>query len=203
MKLSSAEKNTKLDAKEEAMKDRFHYIGLTVGVFVVIICFFSCAEQKYSYVTPEGSLERIIEKVAVDVMGKTVNWSGRPRTVIEISKTEQVSGPDNGGYLITIKYRANENLTRGLIKTGIIIDGMNLIKKLYHEPGCSQVKVYVLIPYLTLVDKYGKKSEEQIGGIVLRRAVADRINLENIFQDRFEQILQSDGQLWLHPAITK
>lgn len=211
------EEKARVEAQEKAKKEArakktkqgcLGCLALIAVIFIIalIVALFSSGDKKVSkvsYVTQEGSLERAVEKVVIDVMGKTVNWSGNPKTVIGISKTEQLAGPDKGGYLITIKYRANENLTTGMTETGIIIDAMDLTKKLYNDPACSRVKIYMLMPHLTLVDKYGIESEEQVGKLVLRRAVANRINWENMIQDSFKRILQDEGQLWLHPAIAQ
>lgn len=157
--------------------------------------------QTEKVIKEEISLEVAVERIVVDVMGKTVNWSGRPQTVKKIKKIKQVAGADEGGYLVQIEYRANENLTAGLTKIGIISDVMDFTRKLYSNPSCLEAKIYMLMPYLILVDKYGNKSEEQVGKLVLRRAIANKINWQNIFRENFERILRDEGQLWLHPAL--
>ena len=60
----------------------------------------------------------------------------------------------------------------------------------------------MLKPFLVLTDKYGKESEEQVAKLVLRRAIANKVNWENVTNDMFERILREEGQLWLHPALS-
>lgn len=153
--------------------------------------------------SPPKTLEQSVSEVAVEALGKTVNWDGRPATIMNISTIEQVAGEDEGGYLVDIEYRANDNLTTGMTRGGMINDAMELIEKLSTTSEFSEVKIYMLKPHLTLVDKYGNESVDQVGKIVLRKAIADRINWDNMYADAFEAILQTDGQLWLHPALRK
>jgi len=158
-------------------------------------------EEPISYITPEGAIERAVEEVVVKAFGKTVNWDNSPYTIKGIRKIKQVAGLDEGSYLIEICYRANENLTVGWIRSGIFMDAKEFTEKLYQDLNCKEVKVYMLKPYLVLTDKYGKEKEEQVGKLVLRRAVANKINWENITNDMFERILREEGQLWLHPVL--
>jgi len=186
-------------------------VGIAIAILVVILGGVIWMTSRSSSKKPQqydsryavGSLERAVEAVTIGAMGKTVNWAGSPSTLIGITKTEQAAGPDEGGYLVTVKYRANENLTKGMTKSGIIINAMYFTKKLYLDPECSQVKIYMLMPHLTLVDKYGNKKMEQVGKLSLRGVIASRVNWDNMHQGRFEQILRSDGELWLHPAIAR
>jgi len=136
-------------------------------------------------VSSENTLERAGEKVAIEVFGKTVNWDNKPYTIKKIVMIKQISGPDEGSYLIEICYRANENLTVGWTRSGIFMDAKEFTEKLYQDLNCKEVKVYMLKPYLVLTDK----------------AVANKINWENITNDMFERILREEGQLWLHPAL--
>lgn len=158
-------------------------------------------KEQQTSVSSENTLERAAEKVAIEVFGKTVNWDNKPYTIKKIVMIKQVSGPDEGSYLIEICYRANENLTVGWIRSGIFIDAKEFTEKLYQDPNCKEIKIYMLKPYLILTNKYGKEKEEQVAKLVLRRAVANKINWENITNDMFERILKEEGQLWLHPAL--
>jgi len=184
------------------------FLVIIVGIFLI---YFLPAIKKDSevrkkpivYVSPDNTIERAVEKVAIEAFGKTVNWDSdnRPNTIKKMVKFKQVSGPDEGGYLIEVHYRANENLTVSLMRSGIFLDAIEFTEKLYRDPNCKEIKVYMLKPFLILTDKYGKESEEQVAKLVLRRAIANKVNWENITNDMFERILREEGQLWLHPAI--
>lgn len=184
------------------------FIIIIVGIFLI---YFLPAIKKdkamrdkpISYVSSENTLERAVEEVAIDAFGKTVNWEleNKPNTMKKIVITKQVSGSDEGGYLVEIYYRADENLTVNLMRGGIFLEAIEFTKKLYQDPNCKEIKIYMLKPYLTLTDKYGKEKEEQVAKLVLRRAVANKINWGNITNDMFERILREEGQLWLHPTL--
>jgi len=184
------------------------FLVIIVGIFLI---YFLPAIKKDSemrkkpiaYVSPDNTIERAVEKVAIEAFGKTVNWdsNNRPNTIKKMVKFKQVSGPDEGGYLIEVHYRANENLTINLMRGGIFLSAIEFTEKLYRDPNCGEIKVYMLKPFLVLTDKYGKEHEEQVAKLVLRRAIANKVNWENITNDMFERILIEEGQLWLHPAI--
>lgn len=192
---------------------KWGFIGFT-GLIVVIVIIANLSpeeeeveteqskpqqEVSYKYVTEGNSIEREVEKLIVEVMGGNVNWEEEPRTVKEVYKIEQV----NGGYLVKVKYRANENLTVNMARKGIIIDCMDFAEKLYTDSKYSEIVEFMLMPYLTFVDQYGNESEDQVGKLVLDRSTGEKINWENMYQDRFRDILENDGQLWFHPAIRK
>lgn len=147
------------------------------------------------------ALERAVEGIVTDVMGKTANWRGNPKKIIAIHKGELLLGPDKGGLLLTIEYRADKNLTVNMTRGGIVSDIMSFTKRLYNHPACSRVKQYRLVPYLRFIDKYGREREEKVGILLLRRVVADKINWDNMYSDLFEKLLQDEEQFWFHPVL--
>lgn len=187
------------------------FLVLLVIAVVIFLVYFLPAIKKDQeikerpFITSPETLEREVEIVAVDAFGKTVNWDSddRPDTIKNITKTEQVSGPDQGSYLIEIEYRAGDNLTTGMIKGGILMDAIKFSENLYQTPSCREINIYMLKPFLILTDKYGNKQEEQVAKLVLRRAIANEINWENITNDMFERVLREDEQLWFHPALNE
>jgi len=183
-------------------------LAIVVGIFLI---YFLPAikenkefrEKPIPYVTPEDTIERIVEGVAIGAFGKTVNWDNSPYTIKGIKKIKQVAGLDEGGYLIEILYRANDNLTVNLIRSGIFIDAIKFTEELFLPSFCEEIKIYMLKPYLILTDKYGKEKEEQVAKLVLRREISNKVNWENITNDMFERLLINEGQLWIHPALNK
>ena len=181
---------------------------VVVGLFLIYFLPAIKANKEYRekpipYVTPEDTIERIVEGVAVGAFGKTVNWDNSPYTIKGIRKIKQVAGLDEGGYLVEVSYRANENLTVSMMKGGIFIDAIEFTEELFLPSFCEEIKVYMLKPYLILVDEYGKEKEVQVAKLVLRRAIAYKVNWENITNEMFERLLINEGQLWIHPALNK
>jgi hypothetical protein len=203
-----------LRPEKEEKKEKKYLMNALVIIAVVFIIFMiidsgngdnkkTPSDLEKIFVTSPNTLEREAEKIALDAFGKTVNWDSKPKTILSIRKYEQTSGPDKGGYLIEIEYRANDNLTVGMIKGGIFMDAIDFSKKIFQKPSCREIKIYMLKPFFTLIDKYGNEKEEQVAKLVLRRDIANKINWENITNDMFEGLLIEEGQLWLHPAFNK
>lgn len=160
--------------------------------------------SSYSYSgSSSNPLEDSVRKIFSSVVGKTVNWDSNPRTLKEINLIEQYTWTDEkGGYLIEISYRANNNLTTKLTRQGILMDARDFAEELFRDSSCSEVNEYMLKPYLKLVDNYGNESEKQVAKIVLPRESAERIgNWDTIYIERFRDIVEKDGQLWLHQAL--
>lgn len=150
-------------------------------------------EPEYRYLTNEGTLERTVEQITIDAFGKTANWEGKPKKVIEISKDLLQSGPDKGGYIVVIRYRADEAM--GDYKRGVIMGAKDFTKDLYGNPACSRINKFMLLPHLMGIDKYGNEREFQVGGVALRRAVAQKINWQNMNTDLFRQLLEREGEI--------
>ena len=161
------------------------------------------SEAPIPYITSEDTIERTVEEIAVKAFGRTVNWDDKPYTIKGITKYKHTAGPDEDGYLIEISYRANDNLTVSLIRVGIFSDAIEFSERLYRYSAGKGIDVYMLKPYLILIDKYGKEKEVQVAKLVLRRAIAYKVNWENFTSDMFERLLINEGQLWVHPTLNK
>ena len=130
---------------------------------------------------PRGEqLKECLAEAATEVLSET--------GVIGVETILQWGGDDEGGYAASIKYRAS-----GRTRYSIMSDARKLVKRLSTDPSLSDAKIYYLWPHLKLVDKYGNESVGQVGKFILRKAVADRINWENMQVERFEEILKTDG----------
>jgi hypothetical protein len=143
-------------------------------------------------------LSNNVKQIFYDVMGKTVNWEGKPETIREFSLIHY-SSIDK--YSLGVRYRASDNLTKGFIRTDIYQSAMNFIKKLYQDPANSKIIECHLFSYFTLVDKYGNESEEQVSKISLDREVAEKINWENMYYQKFIEIVKDEGSFYLHSAL--
>ena len=212
-KLISDEEASKITKNKKKEKEKSSlgtgclvFMIIIVGIFLIYFLPSIKADKEFRekpipYVSLENTIERVVEEVAIKAFGKTVNWNNIPYTMKKITKYKQTAGPDEGSYLIEICYRANENLSVGLIRSGIFLDAKDFTEKLYQDPNCKEVKVYMLKPYLILIDKYGEEQEEQVAKLVLRREIANKVNWENITTEMFERTLREEGQLWLHPVL--
>jgi len=204
------------EEEEERKKDRKFGRQLLLVIVVIVVGIFlrdvfynllstdkEVKEGSIPYITPKGTIERIVEGVAIKAFGETVNWDNSPYTIKGIKKITQVAGPDEGGYLIEVLYRTDESLSISWVKRGIFIDAIEFTKELFLPSFCEEIKIYMLKPYLILIDKYGKETEEQVAKLVLRRAIAYKVNWRNITSEMFERLLRDEGQLWLHPALNR
>lgn len=150
--------------------------------------------------TPEPkarAVDEVVRDLVLKNMGRKANWDGSPDRVISVEKTSQVGG----GLLVDVRYRLDENLTVGLVRFGMLNEAMQFLRELYRTPGCESVVRCRLVPHLTLVDAYGQKADDQVAIIEVDRAMAERINWENMYVDKFKDLLVMNNRLWLHPAI--
>ena len=81
------------------------------------------------------------------------------------------------------------------------MDAMEFIKKLYNDPASSEVIECHLFSYFKLVDKYGNESEEQVSKISVDREIAEKINWENMYYQKFIKIVKNEGSFYLHSAL--
>lgn len=187
-----------MDEKKASPSKTMQGIVYLIIIVALVSCSVAmCTGEKYSYVTPKNTLERQVEEIVIDKLGKTANWTnweGNKQRVIKIEKTLQY----DGGYLITIDYRADEHLTVDLIKDSLFYDAKKILPEIFQ---LSEVKVVMLKPYLLLTDSYGKQFERQVAKLVIDRNVAAKIDWENIPLDYLENIFQTEGELWLHNAL--
>jgi len=117
---------------------------------------------------------------------------------IDVKLIEQANGT---GYLAQISYESPEGLSAKNTKYALNRRAMEITRELTTKPEYSKIVSIMLMPHLNLVDKYGNASMEQVGKFSLTREVAQKIQWDNMDEDRFASIVQSDGQLWLHPAM--
>ncbi|MBS3788753.1 hypothetical protein KGY79_11220 [Candidatus Bipolaricaulota bacterium] len=143
-------------------------------------------------------INKNVKQLFYDVMGKTVNWKNKPETIKEFDLMHFLNVD---GYSLSIRYRASDNSTKGLIKDGIYTDAMEFVKKLYNDPANSKILECHLYSYLMLEDQYDNESEEQVSKISLDREVAEEINWESISYQEFVKLVKSEGSFYLHPAL--
>ncbi|MBS3792671.1 hypothetical protein KGY77_08525 [Candidatus Bipolaricaulota bacterium] len=147
-----------------------------------------------------SKLKEDIKQILYDEMGETVNWGDNQKTFKGMDLIKQF-GYEKDVYLAKISYRINDNFTKGMIRGGMIGDAMDFFQKLYNNPQVTSVVECMLMPEFKMVDQYGNESEEQVAKIVVSRDLAEKINWENMYRDRFVDLVKDEGGFWLHTAI--
>lgn len=146
--------------------------------------------------TSKNDLRKSVRQIFYEAMGEDVNWGNNKQTLKEINLIKQVGS--GGEYLVKISYRVNDNLSSGMIRDGMLRDAMDFAERLFSSPKTSEIVEYMLMPEFKLVDQYGNESEDQVAKIVVSRGLAEKINWDNMYPDRFLELVEDEGQLWLH-----
>lgn len=152
--------------------------------------------------TPEDKIGQIVDNlgckpIEIQLIEQAVSeWD--EEQVKRIQAGEQVN---TGKYLVKIAYESLEGLSGKQTKKFVYRKAMEIIRELSTKPDYSNIVSFMLMPYANLTDKYGNAKMEQVGKFVLSRDVTSKINWENMYEENFTQIVQSEGQLWLHPAM--
>lgn len=90
--------------------------------------------------------------------------------------------------LVLIDFRAKDNLTQGLVATGIKLDIFNMMKALYTSGRpIGRVVISAWTPYQ---NTYGKAAWCASGSVVLTKGTADQIAWDNITSDDLWQDME-------------
>ena len=152
--------------------------------------------------TPEEKIGQIVENLGCKpieiqlIEQAATEWD--EEQVKRIQAGEQIS---TGKYLVKIAYESLEGLTGKQTKKFVHRKAMEIIKELSTKPDFSNIVSFMLMPYANIPDKYGNVKMEQVGKFVLSRDVTSKINWDNMYEEKFTGIVQSEGQLLLHPAM--
>ena len=150
-------------------------------------------DAKKGYITKPGTLDRIVEKHAHHVFGKSVTWGGeKVPSIMSISIST--------GYLVDVAYR-EERVILQEHRRAFITNAREFMERVFTDPACSKVQRIFLLPHYILVDRYGQVSEDQIGKFILDRKVATKIDWRYLSENMFERLLRTEGQFWLHYAF--
>lgn len=150
-------------------------------------------DAKKGYITKPGTLDRIVERHAHHVFGKSVTWGGeKVPSIMSISIST--------GYLVDVAYR-EERVILQEHRRAFITNAREFMERVFTDPACSKVQRIFLLPHYILVDRYGQVSEDQIGKFILDRKVATKIDWRYFSENMFERLLRTEGQFWLHYAF--
>ena len=90
-----------------------------------------------------------------------------------------------------------------MLRRRALSEAMEYFHQLFGHSECTGISACMLKPYLLLVDKQGSRTEQQVAKLALTRATAKRIEWGNMPLHGFLSILETDGQLWLHPVLAR
>lgn len=96
-----------------------------------------------------------------------------------------------------VHFDAGENLTVGMIRSGIERDFADLVRAAFHEPG-SQLALLHLTARLPLTDEFGNETVRDVYGISVDRDTAERINWDNEFSIDWPRVWDTR---FLHPVF--
>lgn len=109
-------------------------------------------------------LKRTIEKE----IGAKSNWKNATKISYIKFYNNDISRP-------TIGIVANDNLTKGLIRDGMLSDAYSIFKVVFADKRAKEVKIEILAP---MIDVYGNESWEVVMVLKLTRKTAQKINWE-------------------------
>jgi chemotaxis protein histidine kinase CheA len=137
--------------------------------------------------TPKVKVEAAAKKSVHKRFGKKSNLNDK-ENIIENAFDESTGK-------ITLIVVANENLTSGMTRTGILSDSTNVLEDMKKIPEVKSVNINV---QFTMVDAYGNESLDDILKVVVSRESLDKINFENFNYDNLSTVAD---EYWEHPAF--
>ena len=153
----------------------------------------SAPEVAEAVEAPPPDLRTQVAEAVADELGAEANWGD------DLPRLKGLSLNQAGdAYVAQIDFRANDNLSRGFIRGGLVRDVMDVIQRLSQEARFDSLSSYQLTPIFPLSDQYGNTSEGAIGRVEMSRDVARRVNWDNMTSDMFEQLLMREGVLILN-----
>lgn len=134
-------------------------------LLMLLLCFmFSLCLSKTPFSATEYKkwLKQAIEKE----IGTKSNFGNVPKISYIKFSNNDIAKP-------IIGIVANDNLTKGLIRDGMLSDAYSIFKIVFADKRAKEVKVEILAP---MVDIYGKESWEVVMVFKMTRKTAQKIN---------------------------
>ncbi|MBN2211185.1 MAG: hypothetical protein JW709_07290 [Sedimentisphaerales bacterium] len=155
-----------------------------------------------NYITPAGSVERLVEDIALDVLGVRLDDPTLNPSIISIEKKVPADNAANQ-YQIEIHYRLAWKPTGSQARNEMLNNVGLLIERIFSDPNLVQVSTLVLYPSLQVGDPYQPQSrvEEPAGLLIIRRDVAERTDWHNVDVRGVEDMLQLEDKFWLHTNL--
>ncbi len=167
--------------------------SVLISILTVFSLLGGCeGKERNIYTTPNGTPARVIEEQALSLVGKTVNWSTSPQSVISVSDTK-----DGKAKLVL---RANVSSDRDQIRNWILWDSQRLIPALFESSRLRGISEYSLEFRLLLFNDYGSGQELPVARLTISRDVASKIVWGRVSDDSLIRVLESEGEVWFEPS---
>lgn len=155
-----------------------------------------------NYTTSAGSLERLVEDIAIDIFGARLNDPTLNPTIISVEKV-LLADKSTNEYQIDINYRLAWKPTGSQTRRELLNNIGLLAERIFNDPNLVQVAVLVLHPSLQVGDPYQPQNrcEEAAGLLILRRDVAQRTDWRNTDVHGVEDMLKLEDKYWLHANL--
>ncbi len=101
---------------------------------------------------------------------------------------------------ISVTFAANDNLTENMIKRGIQMDIVEILKTIYQSKTSIPYNSIFIMATFPLVDTYGNTNETNVVLATYDRSNLDKVNWDNFLTDNAYVIANQDT-LYIHPAL--
>lgn len=107
----------------------------------------------------------------------------------------------NDGQRIVVRYKISDNLSNGLIRTGIAVDTFDLLESI--EKSGVPYKQATIEGTFPMQNEFGEESTPVVYEAVFTHADAVRIDYENVTVTSWDNLenLTKTGLVFLHPAF--
>ncbi len=136
------------------------------------------------------SFDETTKELVIKTLGKKSN-TRKNRLV------QEGSSDTDGGKSVVVTLSGDELFTTKSTLRKMETDSAKLFEKLFKNKNVARVN---LVWQQTLVDTYGKESDDNVVKIELSRATNDKIEWKNFNVDNFDTVADN---FWVHPAMLK
>ncbi len=158
----------------------------------------------YEFITSEGTFQRQIEEGFTDSTSKYSNWDKNPKKMIEISiNSEKAAKKRSDGEYYIIKYRADLNFSKQLIKNGVLKEIKVISSDLFNKYPNNKLEGLKIISYLPCDTNYGFKIMTRFIKVELTRKFTQEINWRKIRPQDLKKLLQQDDKYKLYSEKDK
>mgnify|MGYP001212098342 CR=1 FL=1 len=156
-----------------------------------------------NYTTPAGSLERLVEEIAVDILGVRLDDPTFNPCIISVEKNIVPDSAIANEYQVVIHYRLVWKPTGSQIRQEMFNNIGLIAERVFSDPNLVQISTLVLEPSLQVGDPYQPQNrrEEAAGLMIIRREMAERTDWRNTDVRGVEEMLRLDEKFWLHENL--
>lgn len=162
-------------------------MSIFVIFVVLVVILVSCTMDKKEDVNYSKLNKENLESSIINATSEKTNYKKKRIINTEITK-------DN---VVNIKLNSDESTSVKSTKESMLFDTNDVLKEIKKFKDIKKVNVWW---YFTMVDKYGKKSDDAVLKIGMDRKTLDKIDFENFNPNNYKELSQS---YWLHPGFNK